>query len=608
MPRVTIDHAACRGDPSGNRTTTARKDTGLSPSAPNGIIKHAATDERPIDLLAPWAFGTNPAPLPRQPRMRPTLVALGGGTATPPPAAKKPKMGPPASPLLEFADIVSYFVPPPLYERYARMISDIGRLPGVTLDDALGLFVCQLWTTKAALVGDAARWFGVRQEDVANCRDRVLDYWDVWESLWDVDAYSQLIDGPSVAAPTPPARAANFTRMARQCRYTVWVPAFPNGNAYVATLFARRRLTNADRLPQYATVLACQISKLLEELQLNALIGQGVRDLLTVFYRRHIRGRVRVHALAEETLAAVEEALRAGSTGGEGGLWLRPFPEWVRSIALRVMLAKSRAGGESPRAILDRLRPHLEDVVDSATLAVVDLVSDATSATTMRSASVGDRRVNRAVAIARRRIERRVFLPAGLKPVASYAEQTLTTAARHGRLAAVRFLHRWYTTDWAVGNYLPKQEPRSVMKHGFRAIVTLSPYAYFVALNRFEHLLVREQNRVFIDEELWWHINEDLDLDRPVIGQDLLLRFAMSQYDYRRLLAAAKTGRLEAVYQTASAGVGNYAGTGNSVQIGDGSTDRDHGRLALSQRVVAPEPDGPMARGGSTAPSGSAPG
>ncbi len=57
-------------------------------------------------------------------------------------------------------------------------------------------------------------------------------------------------------------------------------------------------------------------------------------------------------------------------------------------------------------------------------------------------------------------------------------------------------------------------------------------------MNRFGYLLVLEKNRVFIDEEFWWRVKEDLD--RPVSGREILLRFATSQYAYWRLLEAAK--------------------------------------------------------------------
>src|SRR5258708_1811144 len=70
-----------------------------------------------------------------------------------------------------FAEVVSFFLPPPLYQRYARIISDIGALPGATLDDAFGLFVCQLWTTEPAFIATGAHWFGVPPEDVARSRD-----------------------------------------------------------------------------------------------------------------------------------------------------------------------------------------------------------------------------------------------------------------------------------------------------------------------------------------------------------------------------------------------------------------------------------------------------
>jgi hypothetical protein len=46
-------------------------------------------------------------------------------------------------------------------------------------------------------------------------------------------------------------------------------------------------------------------------------------------------------------------------------------------------------------------------------------------------------------------------------------------------------------------------------------------------MNRFGHLLVLEKNRVFIDEEFWWRIKENLD--RLVRGPEILLRFATSQ-------------------------------------------------------------------------------
>jgi hypothetical protein len=69
-------------------------------------------------------------------------------------------------------------------------------------------------------------------------------------------------------------------------------------------------------------------------------------------------------------------------------------------------------------------------------------------------------------------------------------------------------------------------------------------YACFAVMN--QALLVREKNRVFIDDELWLRIKEDLD--RTVRGPDILLRFAISQSAYRRLGEAARFGRLEALY------------------------------------------------------------
>ena len=69
-------------------------------------------------------------------------------------------------------------------------------------------------------------------------------------------------------------------------------------------------------------------------------------------------------------------------------------------------------------------------------------------------------------------------------------------------------------------------------------------YACFAAMN--QALLVREKNRVVIDDELWLRIKEDLD--RTVRGPDILFRFAISQSAYRRLGEAARFGRLEALY------------------------------------------------------------
>jgi hypothetical protein len=448
----------------------------------------------------------------------------------------------------DFAEVVSFFLPSRLYQRYARIISDIASLPGATLDDTFGLFVCQLWTMDPVLIGDAARWFGVREEDVARCRDRALEQWDAWEGVWDTDAHSQLIDTQEQVTPNPRAPVSNFTRMARQCRYDIWVPAFPDGSGYVAAITAPHNVGAAHDVPRQTTALVGRIVERLEDLRLNELIAQNVRGTLAAFYRQHVPGRTSVNALTDEALVALEDALRDGSNGDEGGIWSRPFTEWVRSIALRVMLARGQTGEgvESPQAILDRLRPHLLDVVVSGSVADIDLAVGRKGAIgTSAGAAIRNRKARRALANAVRRIERRLFLPAGLKPVASYGDQTLTTAARHDRLAAVRFLGRWYTTDSAVGDYLPKQEPRWVVKRGFRAIAALSPYAYSVAMNRFRHLLVRERNRVFIQEELWWRLKEDLD--QPVRGPEVLLRFATSQYDYQRLLAAAKTGRLEAL-------------------------------------------------------------
>src|SRR5260370_335058 len=197
------------------------------------------------------------------------------------------------------------------------------------------------------------------------------------------------------------------------------------------------------------TALVRQIHERLEELWLKASIAQDVQDVLRVFFRRHIRSWTQANALAEEALAAVEHELRGASSGAGTALWSRRFPEWVRSIALRVLLARRQHvdGVESPTVILDRRRPHLVDVgaaITGATLDPPDLGTCAAQRTA--GAGAGERKAKRAAAAARRRIERRLFLPAGLKPVASYGQQTLTGAARHGRLAAVRFLGRWYMT------------------------------------------------------------------------------------------------------------------------------------------------------------------
>ena len=453
-----------------------------------------------------------------------------------------------APPPGDFAELVSFFLPPPLYLRYSKIINDISSVPGIALDDALGLFVCQLWTIDRDSIVHAARWFGVPSEDIRRCRDRVLDDWDAWENVWDVDAHVQLIGNRAEGTSSEHECADNFSRLVRQCRYSVWLPAFPNGSAYMAALLARCGTGDHSGVPRHTTALARQIIERLDELRLNALIAKDLRDKLRAFYRQHVPGRTRVNALADEALATLEEALQEGSLADQG-LRSRPFLDWVRGRALQMLLARTQRGDgtESPQAILDRLRPHLAEFAKSSALQTVDPADLSSTASDARGRTpVGDRRSRRAVARATRRIERRLFLPAGLKPVFSYADQTLATAARHGRLAAVRFLSRWYTTDGAVSHYLPKQEPRAVMKRGFRAAATLSPYAYFVAINRFRHLLVRENNRVFIQEELWWRLKQDLD--RPASDPDVLLRFATSQYDYRRLLTASKTGRLEAIH------------------------------------------------------------
>lgn len=269
-------------------------------------------------------------------------------------------------------------------------------------------FVCQLWTEEPTLLASVARWFGVRPEHVARCRDHILDNWDAWDGVWDIDAPGELGDGEDMAAPKSAAVANNFTRLACACRYARWLPAFLDGDAYLTAIAASYRLDQPS-VQRHATALVRQITERLNEFRLDVLIAQDVKNLLKRFYRQHIPGRTRINALAEEAHAALEDELRSASRD-ETVVWSRQFPQWVRSVALRVLLTRGQqgAGVDSPRAIFDRLKPHLRDGV-----ARLD-------ATQRAGPDVDARKRRRATTLARKRIERGVFLPAGLKPVAAY--------------------------------------------------------------------------------------------------------------------------------------------------------------------------------------------
>jgi hypothetical protein len=451
-----------------------------------------------------------------------------------------------ASPYIDFPEVVSFFLPPPMYSRYGRIISDIARLPRIGLDEAFGIFICQLWSMEPHLMHDVAQWFGARSEDVTRCRDWVLHQWDAWESRWDIDAHALLPDVEEPAAGLPPA-GANFERLARQCRYDLALPAFPDGSEYLFSMVERQKRTAAPLHREYVTSLVATVIRRLDNLRLNSLIARDQHTLLSGFYRQHVSGHRRIRELADAALATIEDQLREVTASASEELGALPFSAWVNGIAIRVMLAQLPAheSPETPEAILGQLKPHLDEVLKRAGVVNFALVVGGSGTGGITDArAIGERKVRHALAVARKRMERRILLPAGLKPVASFRDSSLVTAARHGRLDAVRLLGHWYTSNRAVLAYLPKQEPRTISKRGFRPIADLPPYAYAEAVNCYKHLLVRHRNRVFIDEGLWLELRASLD--GPFSEPAMLLRFATSQHDYRRLLAAAKSGQLKA--------------------------------------------------------------
>jgi hypothetical protein len=92
----------------------------------------------------------------------------------------------------------------------------------------------------------------------------------------------------------------------------------------------------------------------------------------------------------------------------------------------------------------------------------------------------------------------------------------------------------------------PDAAPRFVVKPRFRAVF----HTVSVRLLRGDEPLRAPpgagEKQGLHRLEFWWRVKEDLD--RPVSGREILLRFATSQYAYRRLLQAARFGRLEALY------------------------------------------------------------
>jgi hypothetical protein len=101
------------------------------------------------------------------------------------------------------------------------------------------------------------------------------------------------------------------------------------------------------------------------------------------------------------------------------------------------------------------------------------------------------------------------------------------------------------------------------VKPKFRAVFRGALYACFAVMN--QALLVREKNRVFIDDELWLRIKEDLD--RTVRGPDVLLRFASANLCIGASRRSRQVWSLGGTLRSASADVGHDAGGGGSARV-----------------------------------------
>lgn len=74
-----------------------------------------------------------------------------------------------------------------------------------------------------------------------------------------------------------------------------------------------------------------------------------------------------------------------------------------------------------------------------------------------------DKSVSSVLAIARRTIDQELIYPAGIKKVSGYKDEALAAAAVAGRLEAVWFLGRWYTTDEKVTEYQQKSKSKTTI-------------------------------------------------------------------------------------------------------------------------------------------------
>lgn len=153
----------------------------------------------------------------------------------------------------------------------------------------------------------------------------------------------------------------------------------------------------------------------------------------------------------------------------------------------------------------------------------------------------------------RRVIEQHILEVNGLKRTAVFKNSTIRSAAIDGRLQAVSFLGQWHTADVWVSDYLSQKQtinPSIVAKGYLPLFSSVTPQEYSV-LKRPEYKGIRHKvkGRVYIHIRDLKRFREERQTTRPIPDSpdstlEDLRNFAKSARDYKRLLDAAKKGKL----------------------------------------------------------------
>ena len=167
---------------------------------------------------------------------------------------------------------------------------------------------------------------------------------------------------------------------------------------------------------------------------------------------------------------------------------------------------------------------------------------------------LSERAVINRLSRARETLDDKIFYPLGLRRIADYHDNVLTTAAGRGSLQAIKFLGLWYTSDQWIRSYQPRRMSvmQAVVDEGYLLLSESTTTDEYATLRgkRYAHLLRKDTGRIYI-------IRKNLEAFRnqrrrnvraePPEGLQPLRNFAANIGEYLQLHIAAVNGELEAV-------------------------------------------------------------